>query len=58
MTEDTERMIVTIVVVVVLGAEAYASQFRTDVLAILTTALAWTLGFWFGSKSNNGPSIK
>jgi len=51
-------MIVTIVVVVVLGAEAYASQFRTDVLAILTTALAWTLGFWFGSKSNNGPSIK
>ena len=48
---NVDHIIVTIVVLVVLSAAAVASGYKPEVVAILSGALGWILGFWFG-RSN------
>lgn len=50
---DTDHVVVTIVVIVALSAAAVLSGFQADIVAILSGALGWILGFWFGKSQGS-----
>ena len=55
MTTDLSRTVVSIVAILVLTAALVLSDFQPEVLALLSGALGWVLGFWFGGRASATP---